>query len=263
MFPGDQPSSKRVECLALRAVYSCTIEYPESSCKPRLESVPESNRLRQFGLQGLRFLRQMCLWSRNYRRTDVQKLNEIFRKDQIKCPVQGHAEFLFEPWELAEVDRPPEPPSDKSREVNAEDVGYTGPPADGRELRDGREIEPLLLRSPNGRDNIMRRDLALAQRVLRSRRMKLTCQPIRNGRTITQSPDTGPTLEFKELRYQQAAAFLRARNRFEQRIRGSSRRPNERVGKNHRSVGQSDRSARKAFDLYLEVNLDLAPLRIF
>src|ERR1700746_532887 len=214
MFPGDQPSSKRVECLALRAVYSCTIEYPESSCKSRLESVPEINRLRQFGLHGLRFLRQMCLWSRNYRRTDVQKLNEIFRKDQIKCPVQGHAEFLFEPWELAEVVRPPEPPSDKSREVNAEDVGYTGPPTDGRELRDGREIEPLLLRSANGRGNIMRRDLALAQRVLRGRRMKLTRQPIRDGRTIPQSPDTGPAMEFKKLRHQQAAAFLRARKRF-------------------------------------------------
>jgi len=168
----------------------------------------------------------MRLWSRNHGRTDVQKLNQVLRKDQVKRPVQGHAEFLFEPWELAEVDRPPKPPSEKSRKVNAEDVGYTGPPADGRELRNGREIEPLLLGSPNGRDNIMGRDLALAQRVLRRRRMKLTRQPIRDGRTIPQSPDTGPTLEFKKLRYQQAAAFLRARNRFEQRIRGSSRRPN-------------------------------------
>src|SRR6266403_3253113 len=105
----------------------------------------------------------------------------------------------------------------------------------------------------------MRRDFALAQRVLRGRRMKLTRQPIRDRRTITQSPDTGPALELKKFRYQQAAAFLRARNHFEQRIRGSSRRPNERVRTNHRSVSQSDRSARKTFDLCLEVNLDLAP----
>lgn len=70
----------------------------------------------------------MCLWARNHGRTDVQKLNKVLRKDQVERPVQGHAEFLFEPWELAKVDRPPEPPGDKSREVNAQDVGYTGPP---------------------------------------------------------------------------------------------------------------------------------------
>src|SRR5215469_11439010 len=205
----------------------------------------------------------MCLWARNHGRTEIQKLNEVLRKDQVKRPVQGHAEFLFEPWELAKVNRPPEPPSDKSREVNAQDVGYTGPPPDRRELRDGRKIEPLLLRPANGRDNVMRRDLALSQRVLRGRRMKPTRQPIRDGRTITQSPDTGPALELKKLRHQQAAAFLRARNRFKQRIRGGSRRPNERVRKNHRSVSQSDRSARKAFNLCLEADLDLAPCKDF
>src|SRR5215469_8686878 len=102
-------------------------------------------------------------------------------------------------------------------------------------------------------------DLALAQRVLCGRRMKLTRQPIRDGRTITQSPNTGPVLELKKLGHQQAAAFLRARNRVQQRIRGCSRRPNERVRTNHRSVSQSDRSARKAFDLCLEANLDLTP----
>src|SRR5579862_555928 len=102
-------------------------------------------------------------------------------------------------------------------------------------------------------------DLALAQRVLRGRRMKLTRQPIRNSRTITQSPDTRPALELKKLCHQQAAAFLRARNGFEQRIRGSSRRPNKRVGRNHRSVSQSDSSARKAFNLCVKADLDLAP----
>src|SRR5258705_9187824 len=232
---------------------------PWSIIQARVRVRALGNRLRKFGLHGLGFLQRMCLWARNHGRTDVQKLNEVLRKDQVKRPVQGHAEFLFEPWELAKVDRPPEPPSDKSREVNAQDVGYTGPPADRRELRDGRKIEPLLLRPANGRDDVMRRNLALAQRVLRGRRMKLTRQPIRDGRTITERPDTGPALELKKLRHQQAPAFLRARNRFEQRIRGSSCRPNECVRKNHRSVSQSDRSTRKTFDLCLEVNLDLAP----
>src|SRR5215467_2355503 len=95
--------------------------------------------------------------------------------------------------------------------------------------------------------------------MLRGRRMKLSRGPIRDGRTIAQSPYTGPALEFKKLRHQQAPAFLRARNRLEQRIRGGSRRPNERVRRNHRSVRQSDRSVRKAFDLCVEANLDLAP----
>src|SRR5215469_9929336 len=189
----------------------------------------------------------MCLWARNHRRADVQKLNEVLRKDQVKSPVQGHAEFLFEPWELEKINRSPEPPGDKPREVNAQDVGDTGPSADRCELCDGRKIEPLLLRPAHRRDNVMCCDLALAQRVLRGWRMKLTRQPIRDGRTITQSPDTRPALEFKKLGHQEAAAFLRARNRFEQRIRGSSRRPNERVRRNHRSVSHSDRSVRKAF----------------
>src|SRR5262249_13983311 len=131
----------------------------------------------------------MCLWSRNHGRANVQKLNEVLRKEQVKRPVQGHTKLLFESWELEKVNRSPKPPSEKSREVNAKDVGYTGPPTDGRELRDGRKIEPLLLRPANGRDNVMRCDLALAQRVLRGRRMKLTRQPVRDSRTITQSPD--------------------------------------------------------------------------
>jgi hypothetical protein len=60
---------------------------------------------------------------------NVQKLNEVLRKDQVKRPVQGGPEFLFEPWGLEKVNRSPEPPSDKPREVNAQDVGDTGPPA--------------------------------------------------------------------------------------------------------------------------------------
>src|SRR5215471_16588266 len=154
----------------------------------------------------------MSLWARNHGRADVQKLNEVLRKDQVKRPVQGHAELLFESRELEKVNCSPEPPSDKPREVNAQDVGDTGPAADRCELCDGRKIEPLLLRPANGGDNVMCCDLALAKRMLRGRRMKLTRQPIRDSRTITQSPDTGPALELKKLRHQQAAAFLRTRN---------------------------------------------------
>jgi phosphomethylpyrimidine synthase len=28
------------------------------------------------------------------------KLNEVLRKNQVKRPVRGHAQFLFEPWQL-------------------------------------------------------------------------------------------------------------------------------------------------------------------
>src|SRR5215467_12890937 len=164
----------------------------------------------------------MCRWAGIQGRADVQKLNEVLRKNEVKRPVQGDAEFLFEAWELEKINRSPEPPGDKPREVKAQDVGDTGPAADGRELRDGRKIEPLLLRPANGRDNVVCCDLPLAQRMLRGRRMKLSRGPIRDGRTIAQSPDTGPALEFKKLRHQQAPAFLRARNRLEQRIRGGS-----------------------------------------
>ena len=161
------------------------------------------------------FRKRIYLWARNHGRADVQELHEVLRKDQVKRPVQGHAEFLFEPWELQKVNRSPEPPGDKPREVNAQDVGDAGPPADGCELGDGRKIETLLLRPAQGRDNVMCGDLSLAQRMLRGRWMKLTRRPIRDGRAITQSSDSGPALEFEKLRHQQAARFLRARNRLE------------------------------------------------
>src|SRR5215472_9219730 len=109
----------------------------------------------------------------------------------------------------------------------------------------------------------MRCDLALAQGMLRGRRMKLTRRAIRDARTITQSPDTGPASELKKLRHQQAAGFLRARNRLDQRIRSGSSRPNEGVRKSRRSVGQPNRSTRKAFDLCVEADLDLAPGKDF
>ena len=53
------------------------------------------------------------LRARDHGRADVQELHEVLRKDQVKRPVKGHAQFLFEPRELAQVNRSPEPPGDK------------------------------------------------------------------------------------------------------------------------------------------------------
>ena len=122
-------------------IYSCTIKDLKSIIQAQVRVRSLGNWRRQIGLQGLELPRRMSLWAGNYGGADIQKLNEVLRKDQVKRPVQGHADFLFEPWELEKVNRSPEPPGDKSREVNAQDVGYTGPPADRCKLCDCRKIE--------------------------------------------------------------------------------------------------------------------------
>ena len=75
-------------------IYCSTIGDPESIIQAQVRVPALGNRLRQFGLQGLGFPRRMYLWARNHGRADVQKLNKVLRKDQVKRPVQGHTEFL-------------------------------------------------------------------------------------------------------------------------------------------------------------------------
>ena len=63
-----------------------------------------------------------------------RKLDEIFREEQIQTPVERHPAFLFKSRKLAEIDRSPQPPRDKTRKVKSEDLCDAGTLADGREL---------------------------------------------------------------------------------------------------------------------------------
>jgi len=65
------------------------------------------------GGHGLGFPWRIDLRTGDHRRADVEELNEILRKDQIKRPVKSSAQFLLKSRELAQVNRAPEPPGDK------------------------------------------------------------------------------------------------------------------------------------------------------
>src|SRR6266699_6237778 len=42
------------------------------------------------------------------------ELHEILREEQVESPVKRHAHFLLQPRQLAQVDRPPEPPGNEA-----------------------------------------------------------------------------------------------------------------------------------------------------
>ena len=55
-------------------------------------------------------------------------LDKVFREENIQGPIESDTQLLFEPGEFQKVNRPPEPPSEESREIDAENSGYTCPP---------------------------------------------------------------------------------------------------------------------------------------
>jgi hypothetical protein len=63
--------------------------------------------------------------------TERQKLHEILGEHQVQGPIHHDAEFLFEPWQLAQVNGPPQPPGDEGREVYTQDIGHSRALANG------------------------------------------------------------------------------------------------------------------------------------
>src|SRR6516162_8002595 len=93
-------------------------------------------------LRGACFLAQLRLrplLARDCRRAQDHELNEILGEDEVECPIQSNTDLLFQAGQLAEVDPPPEEPGDKSRKVDAQDVGNASP-------------SPYSCKQPNGRE---------------------------------------------------------------------------------------------------------------
>src|SRR5919206_2280123 len=74
------------------------------------------------------------IFVRHTTRSGRRVMDEVLAEEQVQGPVQGDADLLLQARQLAQVDGPPEEPGDETREVQAEDVGDTGPFADRREL---------------------------------------------------------------------------------------------------------------------------------
>src|SRR5690606_28559649 len=69
------------------------------------------------------------------------ELDEVLREEQVERPVERDAELLLRARQLAEIDRPPEPPGEEAGEIDAEDARDAGPPPDRSELAERREAE--------------------------------------------------------------------------------------------------------------------------
>ncbi len=48
-----------------------------------------------------------------------QKLHEVLREQQVQRPVNSNPHFLFESRQLAQIDRPPQPPGQEARELDS------------------------------------------------------------------------------------------------------------------------------------------------
>src|SRR5437867_396384 len=103
----------------------------------------------------------VCLVLRNARRALRQELDQVLGEEQVEGPVERHPELFLEARQLAEVDGPPQPPGDESRELEAEDFRDPGAAADRRQLAEPAEIERLLASAVERGDDVPRRDRTL------------------------------------------------------------------------------------------------------
>src|SRR5215468_4096027 len=99
-------------------------------------------------------------------------MDEVLAEEKVQSPLQGDADLLFQARQLTQVDRPPEEPGEEAREVQAEDVGNTGPLADRGQLPQHGIDERLLGAATNRRSQVSRQDFALSQGVLGRWRVK-------------------------------------------------------------------------------------------
>src|SRR5262249_20991282 len=152
----------------------------------------------------------------------------VLREAEVERPVESDPHLLLEARQLAQVDRPPEPPRDESREPDAEDLRHARPPPDGGELPERGEAEGLFRSAERG-DDVPCGGSALAERVPGRRRMEATRAWIRYQRAVAERPHARPIRHFEKLVHDDAATTLRNRQRRDQGVRRRARRPDERA----------------------------------
>jgi hypothetical protein len=57
-------------------------------------------------------------------------MDEVLAEEQIKRPIQRHADLLLQTRQLTQINCSPEKLGSEAREVDSKNVRYTGPPAD-------------------------------------------------------------------------------------------------------------------------------------
>ena len=89
-------------------------------------------------------------------------LNEVLLEKNVERPIECDPQLLLEPRELAEIDRPPQPPGNEAGKVNAEDSRHTLALTDRSKQTEGFELESSQVLLPRPRNNIRGENLALA-----------------------------------------------------------------------------------------------------
>src|SRR5262250_1546398 len=63
-------------------------------------------------------------------RSQNHEVHKVFGKKQIESPIESHAHLLFEPGQLAQVNRPPKEPSHEAGKIHPQDVRDSASPSD-------------------------------------------------------------------------------------------------------------------------------------
>src|SRR5262249_22216876 len=98
------------------------------------------------------------------RRRTGSRAREVLREAEVQGPVESDPHLCLEVWQLAQVDRAPEPPGYEPREPDPEDVRHPGSTADGGELSERREPEGAGCTAQDARCDVARDGPALAER---------------------------------------------------------------------------------------------------
>src|SRR5690349_11107313 len=172
--------------------------------------------------------------------TKIHKLHQVFREEEVKRPVERNTQFLFEAWQLAQINTPPHPPCDKSREVDAEDPRNSATMSNRRQLTDRLKAELLLFSTPEVRDNVPGCCPSLSDRVLSRGRAVLACCHVGHERTIAQRPNTRTVSHFQFFADDQATVIALARKHLDQSVWSGSGSPNQRATLDVHAVIQRD-----------------------
>jgi len=113
---------------------------------------------------------------------------EVLAETKIKGPIEGNPDLLFKSRQFAQIDSPPQPPGEEAREVDAENIGNPGAPANGGQPPQRREAKRLFVTTVDVGDDVARHRAPLANRMLSSRRLESTIQRVRDQGAIAHGP---------------------------------------------------------------------------
>src|SRR6516225_1286197 len=178
------------------------------------------------------------LLARDCRRAQDHEVNEILGEIEVEYPIQSNTDLLFQAGQLAQVDRPPEEPGDKSREVDTQDVGNASSSPDSRKQPNGREVKGFFGPTMERRQNISRESFPLTHGVLRRGRVGFAGSAVGYDGAVTNSPDTRPAGDLHIFIDDHSASLFLAGECFQDRTGRCPGRPYQSFGINKRAVAQ-------------------------